>query len=285
MLLSQVLRLLLAKCFPFIHTHSKETFRKAEQEMSESSTNTANTLYMLVDFDNLDEATVGTKLLDIVDYLVRHASININKEDVVACDRVVVRLYGGWYENEIPTRKAQDILAALPTLPILFPFKIKNVHTEKHTWRVRVELAFGLFSVPAVHMMHTYRKRQRLSGIRVVDPLSVGCDPSKCRVLGIKKLVRNNRCPDCGTDANRIIWRTEQKLVDVMLATDLLTLSATPDTVVCVVSSDDDIWPAMFHVSCNSHRNIYHIHGIPTRRMKHLYTRHAEPTYVEIPIK
>lgn len=239
------------------------------------------TLYLLVDFDNLNKNTVGSTLSDIISYLISRATTYFQSDDIASCHRVQIRLYGGWYEDQLLTRRAQELTADIPLSPEIYSFRHQD---NEYYWHIMIELAVSLISIPSVPFMHTYRKRQTLNGIRVTDPISVGCDPSKCRVQGIKKLVEKNHCPDCGTPANKILWRNEQKLVDVMLATDLMTLAMTPDVLICVVSSDEDFWPALFHVSCNGQR-IYHMHGEPGRRLNSLYICHAHSTYLEIPLE
>ena len=237
-------------------------------------------LYLLVDFDNLDERIVGRMLADIVSHLINRAALNLKSEDIATCRWVCIRLYGGWYENNILTRRAQKLITEIPPSTELFNFR-RDGH--QYTWHVQVELATSLVSFPRVHLMDTFRRREKLTGIRVADPISAGCDPKLCRVLGIKELIRKNKCPDCGTPASKIIWIAEQKLVDVMLATDVMSLAMINDAISCVVSSDDDFWPVMFHVSC-SDRRIYHMHCIPGRRLKYIYIRDAQPAYIEIPL-
>jgi uncharacterized LabA/DUF88 family protein len=239
------------------------------------------TLYILVDFNNLDKPTFGMSLNDIVDCIIYSIVTHMLPEDLALCGRVNIRLYDGWYEDDALTIKASDLIADCPTSPQLFSFRDEH---QRYNWHVSVEIAFSLLSIPTVHIMHTYRRRQRLKGIRVVDPVSVGCDPTRCRILGIERLIKKEKCPDCGTPANLIIWREEQKLVDVMLATDMMTLALMPDIQICLVSSDDDFWPALFHISCN-HKRIYHMQSTPGRSLNDLYLRHNQESYIEILIE
>lgn len=264
-----------------IHMLKPKRVISIENGSSRRSLNTKKMLYLLVDYDNLDVSTVGSKLSEITEYLISRIYNSLKDNDVDACEWVVIRLYGGWYENDTLTLKAQEIITSLSQSPVLFEFRSQN-DGKKQIWRVRIELALGIVAVPGIHLMHTYRKRQKLTGIRVVDPITVGCDPSKCSILGIKKLIRKNKCPDCGTNANQIIWRVEQKLVDVMLASDIQSLSIIPDTVICVVSSDDDFWPALLLASHNATGHIYHMHGVPGRHINRIYTKHASTSYIEI---
>ena len=138
------------------------------------------TLYLLVDFDNLDEARVGIHLNGIVDHLLSRAANGLEPEDVTSCKWVNIRLYHGWFQNDVLTEQAQDLLAEIPSSPTIFSFP----HLGKvHNWHVTVKLAFSLLSVPSVDLMQTFRVREKLRGIGVTDPVEAGCDPAKCRVL------------------------------------------------------------------------------------------------------
>lgn len=55
------------------------------------------------------------------------------------------------------------------------------------------------------------------------------------------------RCPeqDCEVTRPLVIRRREQKLVDTMLAADALFHTHSEDRQIAVVSSDDDLWPAI----------------------------------------
>ena len=150
-------------------------------------------------------------------------------------------------------------------------------------WTVTAELAVSLVSAPSVHLLHTYRQRQTLAGIRVADPADVGCDPTKCGIRGIKDFVKKGKCPDCDTPANLILWRAEQKLVDVMLASDFTSLAGDETKIVCLVSSDDDFWPVLLHTATTVDRPLYHIHAKQGRRLPDFYTMHAPSNYREIP--
>jgi hypothetical protein len=55
------------------------------------------------------------------------------------------------------------------------------------------------------------------------------------------------KCPDnsCARTVEHFLTRSEQKLVDTMLVSDLIHLASTGESAIAVVSSDDDLWPGM----------------------------------------
>jgi uncharacterized LabA/DUF88 family protein len=83
--------------------------------------------------------------------------------------------------------------------------------------------------------------------------------------------------------AEQLIYKSEQKLVDTMLAADLIYLCLQRDRKVAVVSSDDDMWPAIKTV-LNLGMTVLHVHTSAGRRTPQFYTRGGLPTYVEMNI-
>jgi hypothetical protein len=62
----------------------------------------------------------------------------------------------------------------------------------------------------------------------------------------VQHFVVHRKCPEshCSLTMEQFIARPEQKLVDSMIVSDLISL-AVPGGSVAVVSSDDDLWPGM----------------------------------------
>ncbi len=235
---------------------------------------------VLVDTDNVDIELGAADLESVTTHILSRIRSAMSSENVVDRQRVTMRFYGGWYEDNLLTRRGQDLSAAIQELfPMPYQF---DAGPKMMTWMINGELAVSLTIQPNVHLIHTFRRRQTLAGVRVADPLTVGCDLERCTVKGIKQLVKKGACPDCGTPANKILWRAEQKLVDVMLATDFLALASQEDSHVCLVSSDDDFWPVLFHTALTVDTPVYHIHAKPGRQLAEHYVRYAPENYREI---
>jgi len=255
--------------------------RSRQDSKSEVQVERKYDTYMLVDYDNLDAREFGTGPMERLEHLISIALDHFQQDHLEKTEWIYVRLYGGWYEDLHLTQLAHEVLQKIPTTHYLITSNRTDIG-GKLTWRVQTQLALDLLSVPGAVFENTYRRRERLKGIRVVDPISVGFDPIKCTVKGIKHLLSHGKCPDCKTEATRILWQVEQKLVDVMMAADLLHLSNMQDAVVCVVSSDEDFWPAMLQATEQGMNPVYHIHGIPGRRIKHAYSQYANSLYREV---
>ena len=120
-------------------------------------------------------------------------------------------------------------------------------------------------------------------GVR--SPKGLGCTRAEtdCCLRGLKKLFRDECCPDCTLTADDLIpERVQQKLVDTMLAADLLHLSAGGgEEPVALVTSDDDLMPPVIQ-AVHGGATVLHLHTIATRRTPTHYVPSAGGTYLEV---
>jgi uncharacterized LabA/DUF88 family protein len=63
----------------------------------------------------------------------------------------------------------------------------------------------------------------------------------------VSRFVKKEKCPDlaCAVTAEQALKKREQKLVDTLLACDIVTLAVSGVKEIVLVSSDDDFWPAI----------------------------------------
>ncbi len=196
-------------------------------------------MHILVDFDNIAPLTRSGPLLKAVDTIFDAA-----KPTLSTTTRVQVRLYGGWYEEQGPTRRAQQLAADVAAN---FPHAI-NIDTAPQPLRVQVELAYSLLAEPKRHLLHTYREKKPPQALRSREPTEAGCMDSSCALSGIAKLIKSGRCPatTCTIKTKDLLYKAEQKLVDSMITADLVYLATHGDKEpTIVVCSDDDIWPGV----------------------------------------
>ena len=233
-------------------------------------------MYILVDYDNVDiplrKNGVKNVLERIASTLCQHVP-NLPQ-------RFEFRLYGGWYDQTTMTRKAQDISAQLtrdfPNVFIPFP-----TYQTKISLVLQAELARALLVDPSNVLLHTFRERARPSGICAM--LLSGCLRPDCGLRHIKTLVEKGKCPEpgCVIKLENVLIKREQKLVDVMLACDLLHLVETrPSEFVVIVTSDQDLWPAIRQVFEKT-TLVIHIH---TKRQQTplYYSRSIGTRYTEL---
>ena len=199
-------------------------------------------MVILVDYDNILMQDRSPGLVYVADRILQA----IGPAAFTANERVRFRLYGGWYKGNILTRNAQDLSAEI-TGNFSRPAMVSNT-TATLTVTAAVEMAFSLEVSPAKHLVHTFRQRNRPTGIGFADPIThVPCRVPGCRLLPLRDAINKDQCPEvgCPTKPSDLLTRDEQKLVDTMLISDLIFLAHVGEKQVVVVSSDDDMWPGI----------------------------------------
>lgn len=114
-------------------------------------------------------------------------------------------------------------------------------------------------------------------------PSDAGCTDPNCPLIAAYKFFTNHRCPvdTCKITPVALFHRTEQKLVDTMIAADLFSLQLQARRQIALVTSDDDLWPPI-KLLLRLGVEVLHIHTIDGRRTPSIYSRNAGPTYIEL---
>jgi hypothetical protein len=232
---------------------------------------------VLVDYNNLrrQDLVKGPKL--IIDKVLGALSI----AHLTGVARVNFRLYDGWYQDQFLTRRAQDV-----STEVLANYPSTYTVTESGTSRkivVTVELAYSLKSDPGTHVWHTYRMRTAPRNLSCADPAVIGCAITPCDLSSMYLFFRDKKCPNsaCRMEPQNLINRGEQKLVDGMLSSDLYYLHRQGEQSIVVVSSDDDMWPAIRTV-LDLGMHVIHVHPLPGYRVPSYYSRGRAPRYTEL---
>jgi uncharacterized LabA/DUF88 family protein len=159
-----------------------------------------------------------------------------------------------------------------------FPHVIKD---EGRTIILNGELAHALISEPHFIWLDTYRERTEGGySLFVRKPHEIPCYAGNCPVNTISHLIDHHECPkdNCERTLQDILGKREQKLVDCMIACDLLEIARQKARQVVVVSSDDDIWPAIRTV-VNAGTALYHVHTRSRKLMPQKYTDSLSDRY------
>lgn len=227
---------------------------------------------ILVDYDNVEKALTRLGIVHVVNSIVTL----ISPIEIGTGTRIMVRLYGGWYENNRFTNRAQDI-----SVDIAKHFPMPCYLSDKATQMVvSCEMAYSLLADPGNHLFHTFRPRGVPEGLKAEHPALCGCRLRHCPIIETFKFVSNGKCSQCGTISPKdIFYRGEQKLVDTMLTSDLV-FSSNPSTSLCIVSSDDDFWPGIA-TSLKTGGGIIHIHTKPGMKTPPMYSKSAGTAYRE----
>ncbi len=210
---------------------------------------------LLLDYDNLHPNQKSQGIRDIVNKVLLQVSAE-ELDDRVRCE---VRLYGGWYEGTNITRLAEDLSVQIQRD---FPFALTVSRTggAKVSISITAELASALLEEPAHQIFNTYRQKGRPANVRVRQSSEIGCTNGACVLDTVRKVVAKGKCPieDCAVEAENLVYRNEQKIVDAMLTCDLLFVAGKNEMTI-LVSSDDDFLPPL-RVALLRGARIYRFH-------------------------
>ncbi len=231
---------------------------------------------VLVDYYNLSQKQRQKGIVHVVDRIVS----TIVPDHVRAEGRIDLRLYGGWYEDQTPTSDAQTLDTVLHRH---YPTTLRG-SSDRKSIIVNVELAYSLKCDPAHHLWYTLRRRTARRGIEFADPSSVGCRlADRCPLRpGYNFLIRGS-CPErnCEVTSQLMISRREQKLVDTMMAADVFFNAYSNERRIAVVSSDDDLWPAI-RTALQFGLDVIHLHTLRGHVTPPDYMREPSFGYLQI---
>ena len=137
---------------------------------------------------------------------------------------------------------------------------------------------------PSRHLWYTLRSKTAPRGVEFLDPSSAGCRfADRCPLRpGYDFFVRGH-CPepDCRLTGPLVLRRREQKLVDTMLAADVFLDVYSNERQIAVVSSDDDLWPAI-RTALQFGVRVVHIHTESGYATRQSYVRGQSAGYVQV---
>ena len=226
-------------------------------------------MHVVVDYNNVD----GHIRRNGVKYLAERIARCLGSNVLAGHRRLSLRLYDGWYRVQSLTQLAQTVSADIQnTFPITVSLPAGKGQTV--TAIISAEMAFSLHCDPNNHIWHTYRPRSGQSNITCKRPASAGCTSSNCILAVLPQFFAQQKCPNpsCTITPQDLIVRNEQKLVDTMMSTDLISRHLSSPEELVIVSSDDDLWPIMRLLLQRGHK-LYHIHTKLHRTTPPFYAR------------
>lgn len=229
-------------------------------------------MIIFVDYDNIDRIIVQHGVTHVVNRILS----KIDPQEISNNKRVRIRFYGGWYEQNRFTTRAQvlstSIINSYPNVGVLSDNLTKVI--------VQCEMAYSILADPTNHLFNTYRSRGIPSGLKVKHPSSCGCLNTNCGLISTFDFVSNNICQQCGVlKPKDLFFRGEQKLIDTMLTSDIIFSSTQNATIIVVVSSDDDFWPGIKTTLVNG-KKVIHLHT-RSRMTPPSYTRTTNSNYIQ----
>ena len=230
---------------------------------------------VLVDYDNLLLSDRSRTLVSLIDKILFGLS---RVQPLGVSTRV--RLYGGWFDRHILSRKAQQLL---PTIRREFPRPV-TVQGAPTGALVQVELAMALEASPGKYLTHTYRARRLPDNINCASLPFDGCAQlGACEIESIPALIRDKQCParGCSVALENVLNRPEQKLVDCMMTADVVHLSQHSTDAIVMISDDDDLWPGI-HLALLNGAQIVHVHPHPDWTAPPHYIALVEGAYQQL---
>lgn len=198
-------------------------------------------MLILVDHDNIDDSIRRRGGVFLVDHILGKLEAAFSPP----AGPVLVRFYGGWFNGRHPTQRSQQLSAELlGSFPRVMTFP--RTPTDA-SYLVNAELALSTLSLPTEHLFWTFRSRPLTSNITARTPGAAGCTATDCPIAPISQFLLAKRCsvPSCRITPADLLTKSEQKLVDTMIAVDLVSSVAATETLAVLVSSDDDLWPSI----------------------------------------
>jgi hypothetical protein len=233
---------------------------------------------LYIDYDNVSRALKKNGLLS----LVTRCLLTTKIPTTTKIGRCEVRVYGGWYEGSTLTALAECIIAELVQgFPTILPFS--NQAGNPGMLYITAELACSLEAEPSRHLFNTFRRKSPPRSLICAHPTTIGCADPECPLNCLPAFFNNEQCPKqgCKIGLHDLLSRQEQKLVDTMLACDIIHAARIKCDFTMLVSSDDDLLPAI---------RMALLDGAPIARLhpKTFYQSAAFPAggtyFVEIPL-
>ena len=192
--------------------------------------------HLLIDYYNLPQKLLNAGVESILKQL--ESMIDATSTDT---EDMFVRLYGGWYTDRGLSRDgtvlSQGISRTFPLVSKL-PAGVRRIHCEIASSLIRLR---GELFVATVREARGF---ERL--MRSLNPQHCTLKPS-CTIQGVVHWSRGG-CPEpgCPVLAHEAFITQQQKLVDILIACDLLALAEAGNASrVLLVSEDDDFIPAL----------------------------------------
>ncbi len=229
---------------------------------------------IFIDYDNLLPLQKTAGILNVVTKALIQMPFDASAVRI-GCD---VRVYGGWYEGPVMTHLAQTVAVELQRdFPAIIRLPKQQSQEGYRTVSTNAELARSLLQEPDHHLFNTYRRKGKPANVRVEEPTIVGCVDPNCILPMMKKLLRTGKCPKpgCGVAVGDLVYRHEQKIVDTMLACDMIYAAGGRIEHIGLVSGDDDFLPPLrtvllagtaavrFHPKRNCQRTSFPQGGVP----------------------
>lgn len=207
---------------------------------------------LLVDFDNYFKKEIDDYSENELNYhIIRLIDLVLVKKPDV--DKISLRLYSGWHEEDHLSKKASltmQLFSKINIFPIVLTNKRKLIHGQ-------IEFATELLQIPNFTWFYTFKEKPGIPHLRINrNNSSEVCEKSKehCPVYLLSNFTKSKskycKVPDCMNRQKDVFFSREQKMVDTLIACDIISLYEDPEIDSFFLISDDmDHLPALAYGS------------------------------------
>ncbi len=240
------------------------------------------TVVILIDYDNYFGSDVSKISSEQMEFSFKEM-VRLCESEFSDFNSIQIRLYGGWYKDTSFTKVASEVQQLLSQINV-FP-KV----TQKGILYGIIELATTLHIKPDFIWEHTYKETNGVSGINRIrinhDCADLSCSTNRnnCPKYILYKFTdkRDKKCPvdGCNNLQKNIFKGAQQKMVDTLLACDVISTSEDETIVgVLVISDDHDHLPSLALASMKKKENIQSIIlGIKNEQVNDFVVAFMEP--------
>ena len=201
---------------------------------------------ILIDFDNIFPRPMNLYTSAFIQRVISFA-VNTVRTSIPDVEKFMVRLYGGWYENNRLTSRASAVSGLLPSMNAMFPI----IEQPRTIIQGSIELVTQLYGHNFV-WYNSYREHYGLPRLRInTAAMGTKCEANKatCPVKILTKFTDKKQricnTAGCNTVHSNVFFERAQKYVDTLIACDIISLSNDEDVSGIFVMSDDvDHFPA-----------------------------------------
>lgn len=204
------------------------------------------TIAVIIDFDNY----FGTDISKITSESLELAFselVNLCEDKFREFENISIRLYGGWYNEMSLTKQASGLQQLLYNVSV-FP-KVQNGRIINGA----IEMVSELYGIPDFTWGYTYKETNGIKHVRIdfeiADELCSN-NRAACPKFILYKFTKSKDkvCPveGCNNIHKNIFKGVEQKMVDTLIACDILSIADDDMTKgIVVISDDQDHFPSL----------------------------------------
>lgn len=238
------------------------------------------TIVILIDYDNYFSADVSKISPEQMELSFKDM-VRLCESEFSDFNYIQIRLYGGWYKETSFTKVASEVQQLLRQVNV-FP----KVVSGKPVLNGTIELATTLHIKPGFEWRYTHKEREGVSRIRINHECADGlCKENRttCPKYLLYKFTdrKDRKCfvDGCDNLQKNVFKSAEQKMVDTLIACDVISASEDNTVIgVLVISDDQDHLPSLALASIKKNENVQSIVlGIRNEQVNEFVSNFMQP--------